>query len=678
MPTAKFSDLALLWPFANELDETVFVYKEYKEFVAQPNVPPNDGMAMFAISAALGRIAMDNSIPRFHLVGHQSDIYKADKTRKHLIYIGGPIQNERAKQFLTRCKRKKMEMKVHLPPKKEPKRREMRIDGENSLQAEYSDPDFRDVTTDYGLIFLADNPFATGRRFKALLVAGLHSYGTLAAAKFASDPQLSAEIIRRIMSIYHVPPHLLKTIEVVVKADVLGDNTLADSEQDHIQRIFINGRPIYDVSKTDEGHEQLILAARQISVAGNSGNKPINIGLGSGTSFQIRLRPDRFDSSEASVPMTEIVKEHMLTDQFFEYFSRCAVIVVSPHSDDSAIACGGLMYYLRNMRLWRERYKTDSLPRVDVLVMTKSSRGVDDLYFERYCECVGAKATFEQKEKAGKQKLDEFMDMGKGEIRYNERLVEAMLLSVHSHWLDLSDMKADNRVFEELKLIFKEYDDKWIPLFLVPNFGEQHHTHKGATELILRIIRSLKNRESLPKLKDALVWLYESPWSFLDPADINVIIPLDRHAMFAKCQAISVHQSQENRTQFSDVAWNRSRFLAETLPETVYGFGGSAREWNYLEVFSARDWDLKDYSLQILFSIESDSYQADLDNVKIPKPLIEAAEKKEIQISENAVVSPKEDDVWLIKDEDNQKKYLVRKDQGRLKVYDYKWKLNSP
>lgn len=730
---AKFSDLLLLWPFANELDQTVFVYNQPRAVMyarTQRNVPPNDGIAMLTLSTALGRLAMDDSIPNCYLIGHMDASYERERSSKHLIYIGGRIYNERVEAFLNECS---SDLMVSLPSQKpffsielttqdesrlnegvlpDPLEKEFRArgiqfceGGQLSIEEEdrawliegkevtyflrkdrgivevsrfehmqhrcmetresksrshfepafrtdyYGSPENGKVKTDYGLILLADNPFAVAKERKVLLVAGLHSYGTLAAARFASSPSLSAEIARRVMANFHAPLHLCKIVEVIVRAEVDEvTGKLSDPDEKevgkYIERIFINGDLIYKPDRrprVDEAH--IGPAASRIDVQRIRGT------------LLLDFTPKHFHSSSVALPMTE-VSASLLSDQFFEYFSGRHVIVCSPHSDDSVIACGGLIYYLRNEELWSAYgYVAEQTPSVDVMVMTESSRGVPDQYFEDYCKYIGTPVEI----------MNERKGEAKAEVRHNESLSEGMLLSTSSHWLNI-DILGDKqeirrKITDKLSEILGD-PSPVNPIFLIPNLKEQHPTHRSVTDIMLGILRkvfSIGLGKYQNELMDGIVsddlrerfrdngirisrnttvsvreeggvwiivdqqdsrekyfvklergqldiysgilpgevteiWLYESPWSYLDTGDINVIIPLDKHAMFAKCQAISMHQSQDIRTRYSDIARAHSRGNAETLQEMVYGFASSSRKWNYLEVFSARMWKLLDYS----------------------------------------------------------------------------------
>jgi len=586
MPRRKFSDLSLLWPFANQLDRTFFVYREQEEStLVHPHVPANDSMAIVALSKALGSIAMDDSTPGFYVMDDKREKYREVSKINNIILVGGGIRNEVVGEFLKECDRKQMKRVVALPSTSEALPREMRFAGE-VLRTRYWDPECKCVKRDYGLIFLTENPFITEKdpRASALLVAGLHSYGTLAAAKTVSDSYLSAAITRFIISNFHLPPHLLGSIEVIIQANVdRNGNLLQLNPKKNIRHIYVDGQLLPPTSLYGTGNKH---TSANYSISRDTEN------------LRVSFDDQRPSSSNIATPMTPITdeKKRSLSMSFFDHFSVRSVIVVSPHSDDSAIACGGLLYYLRNKELWRAHNDKYECPPVDVLVMTESARGAGD-YFPDYYSYIGM-----QNSNIDSFEEEELKEMLAG-VRYNESLGEEMTLATNSHWLALENLSDVSGTWEILHNFLQGIlDEKRIPLFLLPYHSDQHPTHKSIRKLMLGFIRNW------PELRDhffyengdprAEVWTYESPWSALNIEDINVIIPLNKYAMFAKCQAISMHQSQEFRTQFTDIATNRSRYFAEALPELLLsGFASAEKlESEFLEVFSSFDWFRRDFS----------------------------------------------------------------------------------
>lgn len=670
MPTTGFSDLALLWPFANQLDQTIIVYKENKDHPNnRPHIPPNDNIASSSISATLGRISMDKSLPDFYLVGQMDKKYEENKDSKNLIYIGGRLENKVVEKFIGEYDRKaNYKRAVELPLSPELPRKIVFIDGEK--KTEYYDSQCNYVKTDYGLIFLCFNPFSSGSDdgFHSLLLAGLHSYGTLMAAKTISDPVFSVEICQRIIANFHIPPHLLGTIEIVIESNIdeNGDCIYLPPEET-IQYIYVNGRLLYPINFGNDNRKPYFVNFKAGVNSQAFSIERINSGL------EVSFEP-KFDSSEIAAPMTnsqglifslelsyqnkfentqvdselllkfqernirltesstiateqegfawliidkcrgksyairkENDKLNVYTDKlsmlFFDHFSKRTVIIVSPHSDDSVIACGGLIYYLRNKKLWKAHRKEAERPSVEILVMTESPSGVED-YFEKYCSYIGTFMGLEELEKRhleGKETKEELIkkiNTMKSQIRCCESRSEAMLLSAGTKWLHFSKGTIEkpaeftstiSNILENI-LIENSCDD---PLILIPCFGDQHHTHINITKNMIDSIRHWPT-ELLDKTE---VWLYESPWANLDTSSINVILPLDKHAAFAKMQAISMHQSQQSRTKFSEVALARSKYLAEVLPESLIGgFGSGKFSWDRVEIFSSINWKMLDFS----------------------------------------------------------------------------------
>jgi LmbE family N-acetylglucosaminyl deacetylase len=160
-----------------------------------------------------------------------------------------------------------------------------------------------------------------------------------------------------------------------------------------------------------------------------------------------------------------------------------------------------------------------------------------------------------------------------------------LVLDTVPHWLDLrfDDPKSGRLLARRFTKLREEAEARKRRLaFLVPPFEDQHPTHRSARELVLEVLRKAEY--------DAEVWAYESPWGFLTPTHINVILPLDKHAMFAKCQAIAMHQSQEARTRYSEVARTQARRNAEVVPEEALAFGEGPFGWDYVEVFHKLTW----------------------------------------------------------------------------------------
>jgi len=591
MSVFSFSDLAILWPFANEPDRTLFVYKQHEAAGSLPN----DGRAMLALAGAMGPIVMDDSSPDIYSVGASpgrelATLSLALAQGRHVIYVGGSTRNEAVRDFLAECEHslrnpitRNLEITTHLPrTADEP--RVLRVPGAE-FRATYHDSGNTQVRDDYGAAILTISPFNS--RYKALLVAGLHSPGTLAAARAVSRPDVSREIVRRIIPNFHLPPHVLGTVEVVVRTEVDPQGRLTKAngrELIELQYIAVNGvrlLPDPDVDAPRRAFPDLL--SHQSPALRADRWPPNEKRLGLVDDLGLTFVEDETNAIYRSGDSALTVQGQPVSKPkpaFFEYFSKRDLVVISPHSDDSVIGCGGLVYYLRNRELWEDEAQR---PTVYVLVMTASPRGVSEAEFDRYCEAIGIDPPQPDVDPDARAKM-------RSQVRRNESRGEAFVLDMETHWLDLrlDDPRSSGQIERTLETLRREAERRGRELtFLVPPYEDQHPTHRSARELVLRVLRKGEY--------GADVWAYESPWGFLSSTHINVILPLDRHAMFAKCQAIAMHQSQEARTRYSEVARTQARRNAEILPEEAFAFGEGSFGWDYVEVFHELRWKMEVY-----------------------------------------------------------------------------------
>lgn len=586
MSLFNFSDLAVLWPFANQADKTLFVYKQHDGTAS----PPNDGRAMLALAGALGPIVMDDSspdmysvgtTPRSHLAGLEALLTKG----RHAIFVGGSARNEASLDFLRKCEEAFGDQGNPQPriasrlPQSPDQPRVLRV-ASTEFEPTYYDDGRTRVREDYGVAILTFSPF--NPQYKALLVAGLHSPGTLAAARAISRPDLSRDVVRRIAANFHLPPHVLGTVEVVVRVEVEENGEIKRSGGHgviEVQSVIVNNIRLFpdpDVESPRKAFPCLpaprcpVLRIHRWPVGPNRFEASEDLDI----TFVQEGAHAAYRSDDASMPARG-TPQRKPTPEFFEYFSERDLVVISPHSDDSVIGCGGLIYYARNRELWKD---PSLRPSVHVFVMTASPRGVRLREFEAYCRAIGVEPPDAKDDPDANAEL-------RRQIRRNEARSEAFLLDALAHWLDLrfDDPKSGRLLAKRFKRLHDEAERRRRRLtFLVPPFEDQHPTHRSARELVLEVLRNGDYH--------ADVWAYESPWGFLSPTHINVILPLDKHAMFAKCQAISMHQSQEARTRYSEVARTQARRNAEVVPEEALAFGGGAVGWDYVEVFHKLTW----------------------------------------------------------------------------------------
>lgn len=594
MPLFNFSDLAMLWPFANEADKTLFVYKQHEDPLSVDNRErlPNNERAILVLTGALGRIVMDDSSPDIRMVGPPGDRQPLTDTSgmhqgKHVIYVGGPGTSIGVSNFFSKCQEQEFTQTVHFPEPGEPAA-VLRIqeDGDEpryEFKATYHDRRKTQVKVDYGLALLTFNPADTA--YKALLVAGLYGPGTLAAAEAISGPELSRDFIQPIIANFHLPPHLLGTVEVVVetKVDKEGELVKNEKNQPHValRYIAVNGLELFpspDLGKLRIAYPTWPCSESQVLHVARL-RRPHDVEI---RFEQIRGRTATDCRSYDSAFGASGSPSREPGPDFFRRFRDRDVIVISPHSDDSVIGCGGLVYYLRNRELWARNRQEEHRPNVHLLVMTSSSRGVSDREFGKYCDAVGIGPQRPPRHSSLHAQL-------RSQIRRNEALGEAFLLDAETHWMDLAVDEPENvsALAGKLKEVRKADKEGRRFTVLIPPFADEHPTHRWVRELVLRVL-SLEEEYRTSDLCD--VWVYESPWASLSPGNIDIILPLDKHAIFAKCQAIAMHQSQEVRTRYSEVARSQARRQAEVLPEEVFAFGGEAHGWDFVEVFQDLTW----------------------------------------------------------------------------------------
>jgi len=586
MSLFNFSDLAVLWPFANQADRTLFVYKQHDGTAS----PPNDGRAMLALAGALGPIVMDDSSPDMYSVGTSpaDDLAALEAMLaegRHAIYVGGGARNEASRRFLQKCEEvfgdcgnPQPKIASRMPEAVE-ERRVLRVAG-TEFEPTYYDDERTRVREDYGVAILTFSPFHP--QYKALLVAGLHGAGTLAAARAISRPDLSRDVVRRIAANFHLPPHILGTVEVVVCAEVEESGEIKRSGGHgviEVRSVIVNNVRLFpdpDVESPRRAFPCLpapgcpVLRVHRWPVGPNRFEASEDIDI----TFVQEGANAAYRSDDSAMPARG-TPHRKPTPDFFDYFSRRDLVVISPHSDDSVIGCGGLLYYVRNRELWED---ASLRPTVHVFVMTASPRGVRLREFDAYSRAIGVEPPDAKEDPDANAEL-------RRQIRRNEARSEAFLLDALAHWLDLrfDDPKSGRLLAKRFERLEHEAERRRRRLtFLVPPFEDEHPTHRSARELVLEVLRGSDYH--------ADVWAYESPWGFLSPTHINVILPLDKHAMFAKCQAISMHQSQEARTRYSEVARTQARRNAEVVPEEALAFGGGAFGWDYVEVFHKLTW----------------------------------------------------------------------------------------
>jgi LmbE family N-acetylglucosaminyl deacetylase len=481
---------------------------------------------------------------------------------------------------------------VHLL--REGRSKSFQVKGKKMFTAEYYDDEQMRPRVDYGKAMLTFNPY--DRTKKSLLLFGLNAQGTLAAARAITRRDLSGDVVRRLVANYHLPPRLLGVVEVVVRGAVAEDGTLKKSDgldDISVEFVAVNGLELYPQPDRDNVRGALLdlpPEEKGLVLRVRDPDQPTEDSIRIAFKWPLRAGPP--EGSALAVPGEP---NHRLEHRFFDHFSDRDVVVIAPHSDDCALGCGGLIYYLRHTKLWEGRRPRedggDPRPEVHVLVMTKGLGGIDEDALAAYYVATGVAGISNAKDMA---RVNSEM---RSEIRYNESLSEALLLDTKTVWLDLNlkTPEAHAKMRAKLwELRTKAFARRRALTVLIPGAEDEHPTHRDARELVLRVLGQAEDG-----YEDTRVWAYQGPWARPTRSQVTVILPLDKYAMFAKCQAIAMHQSQEARTRYSDVARTQARLFAETVPEQVFGYGATESGWDYLEVYHELHWETVFYQRRV-------------------------------------------------------------------------------
>lgn len=225
-------------------------------------------------------------------------------------------------------------------------------------------------------------------------------------------------------------------------------------------------------------------------------------------------------------------------------FEEKRIYVISPHPDDTAVGCGAFIAALSR------KNKTRSL------VLTSGSH------------------------------------VANPDVRKKETILEAEVLGMEEPlFLDLPFYEANrqpNFLDEEL---FAAALDPLPDMIFLPSRYDSHKTHKTATNLTFQILdKALKSKEKGERKGKVEVIFYETPWGLFPDGKFNAIFPIDAETMRQKLEAIRVHQSQIERTQFATFAKSLAQLRAAVVPELTlkkWGFGQNPFELGkYLEVYA--------------------------------------------------------------------------------------------
>jgi glucosamine-6-phosphate deaminase len=198
------------------------------------------------------------------------------------------------------------------------------------------------------------------------------------------------------------------------------------------------------------------------------------------------------------------------------------IVFVSPHPDDSAVACGATLSLLSKKN------------RVFVFVMTTGDRAVYN------CKTKERKAF----------------------IRERESMAEARALKTKPLFLRLGFYDNGEKSFvADKEKVAKKFRAIRPDIVFLPQAADTHPTH-----LLARRIAS----DALAKINARCeIWNYETPWALFSHRKFNAIVQFSEKELRKKILAIKKHASQVSRTRFDTSAKNMARFRGITLAEQI-------------------------------------------------------------------------------------------------------------
>lgn len=191
-----------------------------------------------------------------------------------------------------------------------------------------------------------------------------------------------------------------------------------------------------------------------------------------------------------------------------------SILVISPHPDDEAIGCGGII-----------RKHIEEGDTVHVIFLTSGEKGGHGLPEE------------ETKN-----------------IREAEALKAAEILGTHKtdFWREPDGKFKANK--KNVNCLIKKIDTLEPDIIYVPHINEEHPDHKGAAKLVKKAIKKLKGQTNIP-----LVWMYEvwTPLQKLDHiVDISGFVEI-------KTNSIQAHASQCAAMKFDAAILGLNRYRGE-------------------------------------------------------------------------------------------------------------------
>ncbi len=220
-------------------------------------------------------------------------------------------------------------------------------------------------------------------------------------------------------------------------------------------------------------------------------------------------------------------------------FKNKKIVVISPHSDDMSICCGGF-----------------------ISALSKNNIIIPVLFFSGHRGVQG-----KQKEQATK-------------IREQEMKREAKILKTKPPvYLSLASYTKDNlMILEEDIIKLENFLIAQNPdIVFLPKKDDLHPRHKLATLLFFKALETpFLEREE--KKEPTTLFFYENPWSLFNPYEFNTAFIFSKKEMQHKLKALRVHQSQTRRTPFERATESLAKFRGSVvLEQRVFGYGKNTK-----------------------------------------------------------------------------------------------------
>lgn len=247
--------------------------------------------------------------------------------------------------------------------------------------------------------------------------------------------------------------------------------------------------------------------------------------------------------------LTKLPKNLLKTIKLEALPKNKRIVVISPHSDDVSISCGGTINVLA-------RYN-----KITPVLFFTGYRGIES--------------------KTAKQATA---------TREEEMRKEAKILGIIPPvFLRLESYNEDNfSVYEEDIVEVENFLIQQNPdIIFLPKKDDAHPRHKLTTQITLKALQTpfLKKEEQAEPTK---LFFYENPWSLFESLEFNAVFFLSKSDLNKKIQAVRAHTSQLKRTAFDKATRNVAEFRGITVPEQrVAGYGSDfkLKDKPFAEVF---------------------------------------------------------------------------------------------